>query len=461
MGAFTSSSPRNPFIHRSAGGLALGILLGLTLAIPRPAQAETLPDFVTLKDTFSGHLETVYDFGHDYWYGTNTYLNTPHTTVTPSMVSEGEGVLCYSGSHTPTVLKLHDEFTFLGHSLNGFDKDFLHIQLSDGDLLQQADTGTPSALMNGTQTIAEEAHGKVRNWCFRYQGARDTALYDKIKDYGWLGKANAITRISEGDFLFWHSGSGRTIAHSPQGYQDAAKAVVAINPSYMDEVYLLTDGPMAGRITTEQLPTFAKTGTGNLEMLNGEDIVGDYYDRFYGFLKHTSLTSYATTAGLLFTSMLVAKYSVVTSLIMAPVGAVGIAVVAPHYVLPQETLDQLSPIEVPLVAMEAMGGYTLSAIGSVLQTGGSLVSLAGDTLHSYATEGEANSWATLAAITVIGLTPRILRFANWASFGYIRTAGTVFFGGALFAAGTGVGLYALLSATDIKQSITEKIAPYL
>ncbi len=463
MGASTSlvsSLPRNTFLQRTVGGLALGILLGFTIAIPRAAEASQA-DYAELKNSISSHINTAYGMGHDYWYGENPYLKTPQTTVTPSMLADDEGVLCYTGSHTPTVVKLHDELTFLGHTLSGFDKDFLHIQLSDGDLVQQANVGTPDAIVNGTQTTMPEAQGKVRSWCFRYQGARDAALYDKIKEYGWLSKANAITSISEGDFLFWHSGSGRTIVHDSKGYQEAAKAAVSINPSYMSEVYLLNDSPMAGRIAPEDLKTFAEKGKGNLDMLNGDDIVNDYYDHFYGFLKHTSLASYATTAGLLFTSMLVAKYSVVTALVVAPIGAVGVAVVAPHYVLSEETLAKLSPIEVPLVAMEAIGGYTLSAMGSLLQYGGSAVSLAGDTLHSYATEGEANSWATLAAITVISLTPSMLRFANWASFGYIRTAGMVFFGGVLFAAGTGTGLYALLSATDIKQSVTEKLSSYL
>lgn len=422
-------------------------LLAPGLAGSSMAQASGL-DILPIQDiqeTIAGRLNHVYDKSLELWYGENPYLNTPHVTATPDALQSGEGVFCYTGHHTPTIIRLHDELPFIGHTLDGFNSKHLYIHLSDGNLAQDV-TALPGTLPSNV--ISGRTDSSPRSWCFRYQGSRDTALYDKIRGLGWLNRCNAITTVNEGDFHLRHSGSGRITVHDPAGYQQAARGVITANPAYVKEVYLLDGGAMAARISPNELISFAESGTGHLEMMSANNIVDDYYDRFYGFFKHTSPIGYGATTGLIFASLYAAELSVISSLALAPIGAFGAVVVAPHYLLPRETLETLSPIEVPVATLLAMGGHLFSTTGTAMEYGGSLVSAAGDSLHAYSQSSTVDGWSTLAAIATVGVTPQLLRFANWASFGYLNMAGRIFFGGALFAAGAGTGVYALLAATD-------------
>lgn len=420
---------------------------GLTgLSMAQASGLDTLP-IQGIQETVADGFHQIYDKSRELWYGENPYLNTPHVTATPDVLQAGEGVFCYTGRHSPTVIKLHDELPFIGNALDGFKSERLSIHLSDGNLAQSVTA--LSSTLSSSDTSRDGADSSPRSWCFRYHGTRDAALYDKIRELGWLNRSNAITTVSEGDFYLRHSGSGRVTVHDPAGYQQAARAAITANPSYVREIYLLNDSAVAARILPDELKPFAESGAGHLKMMNANDIVDDYYDHFYGFLKHTSPIGYATTAGLIFASLHTAGLGVANSLALSPVGAFGAVIIAPHYLLSRETLDKLSPIEVPVATLLAMSGHLFSATGTIMEYGGSLASAAGDSLHAYSQSSTANSWTTLAAaIATVGITPRLLRFANWASFGYLGMAGKIFFGGALFAAGAGTGVYALLAATD-------------
>lgn len=381
----------------------------------------------------------------------SSHANTEDNTE-DSALSSGAGVLCYTGYHEPTVTALQQQFSFIGHTPGSLDNQQLFIHLSDGNLAEEV----AAAFKNEAPPTDKDESGPLPpSWCFQYPEPKGAALYNTVKSLGWLGKANAVTTIREGDFLFRHSGSGRVVAYDLEGYQQAAKAVVAIKPSYLKEVYLLDGSSSAARITPEKLNTFAKSGSAHLEMLNANAIVADYYDRFYGVFRHTSPAGYGATTGLIFVSMYAANLGVFNSLLLSPIAAFGVAVVAPPYLIPEKSLEKMSPNEVPASTLLALGGYGYSALGSALEQAGTIVSSAGDSFYTLSQPDSINSWKALLGIIGVGLTPQVLRLANWVSYGYLGMAGRIFFGGALFAAGTGAGLYALLGATDWYRANTD------
>ena len=97
---------------------------------------------------------------------------------------------------------------------------------------------------------------------------------------------------------------------------------------------------MAGRILPDKLQAFAESGSGHLKMMSANDIVDDYYSRVYAF-SSTHPLSYGATTGLSL-PLCMLQNSAWSTRWCWHIGAFGISVIAPRYLLPQEVLEDLS-----------------------------------------------------------------------------------------------------------------------
>ncbi|CAM3605683.1 hypothetical protein [Parendozoicomonas haliclonae] len=407
------------------------------------------PSLGTIFDDFAesvsyGANYAYEEAGNRFVYGENPHAKEEAIVVSEEALVPFEAALCYIGHwHTANELRNREDMKFLGHRIahveSGLGKPL--IMLADGDMQSLGLEVTGNAGSNSQQFRQSDGDAqKIGSWCFGYTSYKQDGIFDQLKALGWLNDSRRITWIEDGDKVFRHSGSGLVIASHPEGHRKAAQWVESAELAAKETIYLLDKKGSIGRISPSDLGNYAEKGLGTLELVDPTTIQADYYYKVFSMMRYASMKGFLATAAL--GTAAAYTFSVGATGALAVGGVVGLAapVVAP-YVLPEQALQDLGPIELPLATIQALAGLGAQGLGKAAQLTGKVLSGIGHSITP-ANEQQISFASSYVGAAILFGTPLVLKGLNFVTVGYAGAAIKLLVGGGVFATGA-MGAWAL------------------